>query len=56
MSDRIVVRSSSVEAAKALARRNSARGVATDPWTLRLAGAKYVNGDNGETNGSTPAA
>lgn len=56
MSDRVVVRSASVEAAKVLSRRNAARGRVSDPATLRLAEAKLVSPEPGdpETNGSGP--
>ncbi len=42
MTKQVVVRSSSVEAAKLLLRRNAERGKSTDPQTSRLAGAKYM--------------
>jgi hypothetical protein len=56
VSDRVVVRSASVEAAKVLTRRNRERGKPSDSATVRLAGARYVAPEepNGsDTNGST---
>jgi hypothetical protein len=54
MTKPVVVRSSSVEAAKLLMRRNSARGKQTDPKTSRLASAKFVPAPQtpASTNGS----
>jgi hypothetical protein len=42
MTKPVVVRSSSVEAAKLLMRRNAERGKTTDSETSRLAKAKFV--------------
>jgi len=45
VTERVVVRSSSVEAARALLRRNAARGRETDATTSKLAGARFVARD-----------
>lgn len=42
MTKQVVVRSSSVEAAKVMVRRNARRGKATDSQTSRLAEARFV--------------
>jgi hypothetical protein len=54
MTKQVVVRSSSVEAARLLVRRNAERGKSTDPQTNRLADAKFVpESPAADSNGSS---